>query len=216
MNNHELDLSNSPRKAHFDHFRHMPDPHVGLTADVDVTEFVQRCKREGWSFYLAMIRMAVEAANAVPELRRRIRGERVVEYDACDSSHIELLGDGSYCYCTLRHDPARSWADYMAYARNQRERARAGASIEEEDDVEGLYFITSVPWLHYRELIHPNPGPDASNPSIAWGKYQPDFRGRLMMPVTLLAHHALVDGIHIAAFYQELDQRIGKRVRIEN
>ena len=75
----ELDLSNSPRKAHFEHFRHMPDPHVGLTVDVDVTELVQKCKQEGWPFYLAMIRVAVEAANAVPELRRRIRGETVVE-----------------------------------------------------------------------------------------------------------------------------------------
>ena len=201
----EIDLSNSPRRAHFDHFRHMPDPHVGLTVDVDVTDLAERCKREGWSFYLAMIRVAVLAANGVPELRRRIRGEGVVEYDACDSSHIELLEDGTYCYCTLRHDPAQSWADYMAYARAQRERARAGASIEEEDDVEGLYFITSVPWLHYRAFIHPNPGPEASNPSISWGKYQPDYRGRLMLPLTLLVHHSLVDGLQIAHFYREVE-----------
>ena len=26
-----------------------------------------------------------------------------------------------------------------------------------------------------------------------------------MLPVTLLAHHALVDGLHIARFYQNLD-----------
>ncbi len=202
----EIDLSNSPRKAHFDHFRHMPDPHVGLTVDVDVTDLATRCRQEGWSFYLAMIRVAVEAANAVPELRRRIRGEKVVEYEACDSSHIELLDNGSYCYCTLRHNPAQSWAEYMAYARAQRERAKAGASIAEENDVEGLYFITSVPWLHYRDFAQPNPGPEASNPSIAWGKYQPDCQGRLMMPVPLLAHHSLVDGLQIAGFYQNLDK----------
>ena len=40
----EIDISNSPRRAHFDHFRHAPDPHVGLTVDVDVTEFVRLCK----------------------------------------------------------------------------------------------------------------------------------------------------------------------------
>ena len=27
----------------------------------------------------------------------------------------------------------------------------------------------------------------------------------LMLPVTLLAHHALVDGVHIARFYEQLD-----------
>lgn len=208
MTYREIDISKSPRKAHFDHFRHMPDPHVGLTVDVDVTDFVRLCRANGWSFYLAMIRASALAANRVPELRRRLRGERVVEYDSCDTSHIELLPDGSYCYCTLRHNPARSWAEYMAYAKAQREAALAGASIEEEADVEGLYFITSVPWLHYRDFYQPNPGPDASNPAISWGKYQPDYRDRLMLPVTLLCHHSLVDGLQIAAFYRELEAQL--------
>lgn len=201
----EIELSRSPRKAHFDHFLHCPNPHVGVTADVDVTELVQICKEKGWSFYLAFIRVAALAANAVPELRRRIRGEGIVEYDHCDTSHVELLNNGAYCYCTLRHDPARSWEDYMEYALAERERARAGASIEEEDDVESLLFITSLPWLHYSAFIQPTAGPNDSNPRISWGKYQPDRRGRLMMPLTLLAHHALVDGLQIAAFFQEID-----------
>ena len=204
MNYHEIDMTTDPRKAHFDHFRHAPNPHVGLTVDVDVTDFVRLCKARGWSFYLAFIRVAAMAANAVPELRRRIRGDQVLEYDRCDTSHIELLESGAYCYCTLRHDPAQSWEDYMRYAAAQRELAKTGASIEEEADVEGMYFISTVPWLHYREFSQPNYGTEASNPAITWGKYEPDYRGRLMMPVSLLVHHSLVDGLQIAAFYENL------------
>jgi chloramphenicol O-acetyltransferase type A len=188
---------------------------VGLTVDVDVTDFVQLCKDRSWPFYPAFIRIAAQAANAVPELRRRIRGERVVEYERCDSSHIELLDNGAYCYCTLRHDPAQSWEDYMAYAAVQREQARAGASIEEEEDVEGLYFISTVPWLHYRSFYQPNYGPEASNPAITWGKYEPDPLGRLMMPLTLLCHHSLVDGLQIAAFYKEVEACL-KRITSQN
>ena len=202
----EIDISKSPRKAHFDHFRHAPNPHVGVTVDVDVTEFVRLCKEKGWSFYLAFIRVAAMAANAVPELRRRIRGDRVLEYLRCDTSHVELLENGAYCYCTLRHDPAQSWEDYMRYAVAQRALAKAGASIEEEEDVESLYFISTIPWLHYRDFSQPNYGPDASNPAITWGKYEPDYRGRLMMPVSLLVHHSLVDGLQIAEFYRNLER----------
>ena len=211
----EIDISNSPRRAHFDHFRHAPNPHVGVTVDVDVTDFVRLCREKGWSFYLAFIRIAAQSANAVPELRRRIWGERVLEYASCDTSHIELLENGAYCYCTLRHDPAQSWEDYMRYAAAQRERARAGASIEEEADVESLYFISTIPWLHYRDFSQPNYGPDSSNPAITWGRYEPDYRGRLMMPVSLLAHHSLVDGINIAAFYENLNLCL-KRISILN
>lgn len=206
MTYNEIDISKSPRKAHFDHFRNAPNPHVGVTVDVDVTEFLRLCKEKGWSFYLAFIRVAAMAANAVPELRRRIRGDRVLEYLRCDTSHVELLENGAYCYCTLRHDPAQSWEDYMHYAVAQRALAKAGASIEEEEDVESLYFISTIPWLHYRDFSQPNYGPDASNPAITWGKYEPDYRGRLMMPVSLLVHHSLVDGLQLADFYRNLEQ----------
>lgn len=201
----EIDLSQSPRKAHYDHFRHLPNPHVGVTVDVDVTDLVRVCKEKDWSFYLAFIRVAALAANAVPELRRRLKGEGIVEYDSCGTSHIELLENGTYCYCTLRHDPAQSWADYMAYAAKERDRARAGASIQEDAEVDSLLFITSLPWLHYSAFVQPTGGPDDCNPRISWGKYAPDHRGRLMLPVTLLAHHSLVDGLQLAQFYREVD-----------
>ena len=32
--------------------------------------------------------------------------------------------------------------------------------------------------------------------------------GAATMPVTLLAHHALVDGVHIDRFYEELNAQI--------
>ena len=215
MNYHEIDLACYSRKAHFEHFLHYPNPHVGVTVDVDVTDLVSVCKERGWSFYLAFIRVAALAANAVPELRRRIRGAGIVEYDACGTSHIELLLDGTYCYCTLRHDPAQSWDDYMTCAAAQRNLARAGASIQEEDDVESLLFITSLPWLQYSALVQPTAGPDDSNPRISWGKYAPDHRGRLMLPLTLLCHHSLVDGLQISAFYQEVEACL-KRMKTPN
>ena len=96
----------------------------------------------------------------------------------------------------------------MRYAVAQRALAKAGASIEEEEDVESLYFISTIPWLHYRDFSQPNYGPDASNPAITWGKYEPDYRGRLMMPVSLLVHHSLVDGLQIAAFYREIETQL--------
>lgn len=42
--------------------------------------------------------------------------------------------------------------------------------------------------------------PADSNPRITWGKYQEEGR-RAPLPITLLANHALVDGIHIAHFF---------------
>ena len=102
-----------------------------------------------------------------------------------------------------------SLSDYFILA----EKARANCAskgITEDADVESMYFISSIPWLHYTALIQPVAGGDESNPRITWGRYKETETGRIMMPVSVLAHHALVDGKHLAQFYTNLDQEIEK------
>ncbi len=201
-----IDMNTYPRRTHFDYFRSLQNPMLGVTVDVDVTALRDFCKGEHCSFYLAFMRCAARAANGVSQLRQRIRDGGIVEYDACGTSHVELRADGTYGYCTLYHDqPFRA---YIQYAEAERARCREAASIAEDDDVEGLFFVTSLPWLRYTQLVQPTAGGDESNPRISWGRYAADHRGRLMMPVTLLAHHALVDGLQLARFYRNLEEAI--------
>ena len=202
----KIDLDTFPRRKHLEHFISMAYPYVGITANVDVTEFRQFCKVKNYSFYLAFLHAVALAADTVPQLRQRIRGGEVYEYDVCPTSHIELLENETYCYCTLHHH--MELEDYLAYAQATRLQCRAQGSIDEEEDVESMYFISSLPWLHYSALIQPVAGGNESNPRITWGQYQPDHTGRLQLPVTLLAHHGLVDGIHIARFYQNFESEI--------
>ena len=201
----EIDLDQYPRRKHLEHFISMHYPYVGVTADVDVTDLVRLCKEKNYSFYLVFLHAAALAADGVPALRQRIRGDKVIEYDACPTSHIELLEDGTYCYCTLRHQLPLD--EYIPYAEAVRAQCRANATIEEEDDVESMYFISTLPWIHYTSLIQPVCGGEDANPRITWGKFE-NKDGRLQMPVSILAHHGLVDGIHIARFYQELEEKI--------
>ncbi|MBP7321279.1 MAG: chloramphenicol acetyltransferase, partial [Lachnospiraceae bacterium] len=46
-----------------------------------------------------------------------------------------------------------------------------------------------------------------SNPRITWGKYH-EVNGRIMIPVSILAHHALVDGLHIGNFYKKIEMNL--------
>lgn len=203
-----IDMAQYARRRHFDYFRSLPYPYVGVTENMDVSGLVRFCHEKGCSFYLAFLHAAARAADGVPQLRQRIRDGGIVEYDACPTSHTELLPDGTYCYCTLRHDQPLD--RYLPYAEETRRLARENASIDEDDDVESMYFISALPWLHYTALIQPVAGGDESNPRITWGKYEPDPQGRLMLPVTLLAHHALVDGIHLANFYANLRRELAE------
>ena len=201
-----IDLDTYPRRNHFNHFCAMAYPYAGVTVDVDVTDLLSLCREKGDSFYLMVLHAVALAADEVPEFRRRIDHGGIVEYDECPTSHIELKPDGTYAYCTLRHH--MPLAEYLAQAESARTAAREGGSIEEEDDVQSMYFISTLPWLHYTQLIQPVACGEESNPRITWGKYQANDKGRMMMPLSVLVHHALADGIHIAKFYEAFNQQM--------
>lgn len=201
-----IDMEHYPRRAHFEMFSAMVDPTVGVTAKVDVSRAVRFAREKGCSFYTVFIHIAALAANEVPELRRRTRGNGIIEYRDCPTSHIELKPDGSYCYCTLRHD--MNWDEYLRLAAQARARARESAGIEEDPDVDSELFITTLPWIHYEHITMPVKGKGPDNPQICWGKYEPDADGRLMMPLSLYVNHALMDGVHIARFFEQTERLI--------
>ena len=199
-------MTTYPRRDHFAHFCAMAYPYVGVTAEVDVTDLLALCREKGCSFYLMVLHAAALAADEVPEFRRRIDNGGIVEYEECPTSHTELKPDGTYAYCTLRH--RMPLADYLAKAEAARTAARESGSIEEEAEVQSMYFVSTLPWLHYTQLVQPVACGEESNPRITWGKYQPDAAGRMMMPLSVLVHHALADGLHIAKFYEAFDRQV--------
>ena len=203
---HWVDMSRDPRRDQFAYFQTLTNPYVGVTVQVDVTDLSERCRGTGASFFLAVLYAAVRAANGVPELRRRIRGDRVAEYVRCPSSHTVALPDGTYCYCRLEAD--RPFGEFLPYAAAEQERVKGAPSLEDGEDGESLLFVSCVPWLSYTALTQPTPTPADSNPRITWGRWHRQ-EGRTLLPVTLLANHALVDGIHIARFFENLDREMG-------
>ena len=81
-----------PRRAHLDYFCTMAQPYAGLTVPVDITDFYQAVGARKVPFFLSFLYCAARAANGVPELRQRLRGEEILEYDHCPTSHTAQFG----------------------------------------------------------------------------------------------------------------------------
>ena len=202
MEYRSIDLERWPRREHFAYFSAMADPYVGVTAEVDITEFLSACRRAELPFFLSFLYCAGRAANAVPQLRQRVWEGRPVEFAACDTSHTVLRGDGTYSYCRL--NCMRPFEEFLPTARRAQEEAKAHGDLDDGEDALSLLFISTLPWVDYTDLRQPVPTPADSNPRVTWGKYV--TRGeRTTMPVTLLVNHALVDGAHMGQFFAALE-----------
>lgn len=206
-----IDMDQYARKDHFDYFSGMAQPYVGVTVNVEITAFLQKTGQDRLPFFLSFLYCIANAANRVPELRQRILGNEIIEYKSCPTSHTVALKDGTYSYCCL--DAGLAFENFLPYAAAQQERAKMQQGLCDEEDSLPLFFISTVPWLNYTALIQPVPAPADSNPRITWGRYE-ERGAKIELPVSILCHHALVDGLHLAQFYERLNGELEQFCRI--
>lgn len=200
-----IDMQTDPRREQYAHFTSLQSPFLGVTVRTDVTKLVRFCKERHCSFYAAMTRAVLLAGNRVLELRRRIVNGEVREYDMCTASITESGDNGAYYYCTLRQE--ESWEKFFPAAEKARAERRKRQGLFEDDESENQFFITCTPTLCFEQLILPF-DKSVTNPMISWGRYEEDHRGRLMLPVSIIVHHALADGLHLSKFYACLEEEL--------
>ena len=205
MGYHIIDMTSDPRCGQFAYFRQMAYPFAGITAEIDITDFMA-CKGQR-PFFLSFLYAVTRAANAVPQLRRRILEDgTVAEFDWCPPSYTAMKPDGAYVYV----DVDGGITDIRAFCAQGK--ANQAAAIEkgvlaEGGDVLDHFFISSVPWLPYVQIKLPSGMPGDSHPRISWGQYREE-NGRVQIPVTLYVHHALADGLHISRFFENLRREL--------
>ncbi len=208
-----LDLSQYPRRDHFNYFQTLAYPYLGVTCEVDITELYQFVKEKQLPMFLTLLWCVSRAANDVREFRYRIKDNQLVEVDFCDTSHTVAKDDETYAYCVLKAD--MDLAPFLKVAAVKHEASRTSGTIDEDpDEALSMIFISTLPWFYFTDLTQPVPIPADTNPRITWGKFQ-EKEGRIMMPLNVLCHHSLVDGKHLANFFDCLNKRMKDAINSE-
>lgn len=201
-----IDQMNWPRREQCELFKTFGSPYFSITADVDITTYRQTLPKGG-RFTIGLVHAIASAANAVPQFRQRLRGDDVIEFDTVHPSIIVLNKEEAFRFCAFPFD-----ANYVAFAKDApavMDRAKSARSMFDFQDQDDFLFLTGLPWISFTGVMHaaPTQAPD-SVPRIAWGKYR-RVEDRIMMPLNVQVHHALVDGIHVGRFYAKVEEILG-------
>ncbi|GAK58858.1 chloramphenicol O-acetyltransferase [Candidatus Vecturithrix granuli] len=196
-----IDLEHWPRRKHFEFFRILDYPHFNLTANVDISTLYSHCKSHQLSLFKTIVYVAATAANAVPEFRQRIRDGQVVEHEVVHPSVTVMSGEDLFSFCHIAYTP--NFQDFLANLGQAIERVKNAPTLEESlERADDVLYMTSIPWIAFTGVTHPiHLHPVDSVPRIAWGKFFEEGDTR-KMPLSVQAHHALVDGIHVARYFQ--------------
>jgi len=204
-----IDLSRWNRRKHFELFKTYRQPFFNVCFDLDLTRFLPAVKSAGQPFFLAFVHAVMNAANRTEALRLRIRGEAVVLHDVVSPSFTMMTDEGVFRFVTVPYDD--DLALFLKRAADTVEVAKKDVSVSDEPGKDDLVFLTSMPWITFTSVEHAMPGhPDDSFPRLTWGKYH-DVSGRILIPFSVAAHHALVDGADVGAFATELQAILNDR-----
>ena len=204
----KINFTDPHRKKHFDHFNKMDQPHFSLVANVDITDFLKTIKEKQWLFTPYMVYILTRAANEIKTFRWRIRGEEIVEHPSVQPS-FSVPTDVSdvFSFCTVNYHPK---ADiFIKDALETMERMRTAPDFEDEEGRDDFLFMSAIPWVTFTSLTHAmHHSPVDSVPRITWGKYF-EQNGRIMMPLAVQAHHALVDGRNMGEYFEKVEGLLG-------
>ena len=199
-----LDIETWNRRRQFEFFKDYDNPFFNICASVEVTRLWKLTRAAKKSFFIAYHFLSMKAANEVEPFRYRLRGERVLVHDRIHAGTTLLLADENFTF--VYFDYAEDFEVFHTRAKATVEMAKAGgSSLDERADRDDLIYHSVIPWITFTSISHARKGVgQESVPKIAFGKYREDGR-RIRMPVSVEAHHALMDGLHVGRYFEKLE-----------
>jgi chloramphenicol O-acetyltransferase type A len=206
---HFLDIDSWRRRSHFRFFKDFEQPFFGLCTDVDVSAVYER-SREGpvSAFFLTCLYLSIRASNEIEAFRYRLRGDKVLVHEVIHGSSTVLRDDGtfSFVYFDFRPDFHRFMSEGAEIL--SRARGRPG-ELEPRPDQDDLIHYSVIPWVRFTGLLHARRIPvHDSVPKIVFGKHHLR-NGARRMPISIEAHHALMDGFEVGQFLERYQELLG-------
>ena len=202
-----IDLAAWKRREHFAHYRECANPFWSICADVDVTRLWEEAREvNSRSFSMGAIYLALGAANQGEAFRLRIRDYKVWLHDRVGMGTTILRPDETFSFALF--PMTGSFAEFESLARAETETARNSKTLQYSGSGrDDIIFHSTIPWIRFTSFSNPVGRGDDCIPRVVFGRCVQEG-GRWLMPVGVEAHHALVDGLDVARFYERFEQRL--------
>lgn len=205
-----IDIDAWPRRDAYGLFSRGYLPYFSVTTPVDVTELWAFAKREGLSFYRAMVYCVTRAMNELEPFRLRIRPEGIAVCETVSPSYTTAGKDGTFGICDIEYVPGETMADFCRRARETE--ARQEEQMAVKDDVrDDLIFFSCVPWFVTTAVLQEQPtNPDDSFPRVLWDRVHEE-NGRKVVNFTVQLNHRLLDGAQVRDLLVRMNELMAPR-----
>lgn len=198
----DIDLKTWNRKEHFEFFSGFDEPFFGIVSEVDCSKALAWCRQKKLPFFQFYLYQSLRAANLVEEFRFRIEENKPVVYDRVHASPVISRPDQTFGFSFIPFTD--NYQDFSLIA-NEETKAVAqtiGLRLNENTSRNDVIHFSVLPRIRFTGLTHARHFAFRDSvPKITFGKYY-EQAGKVMMPVSVNAHHGLMDALHVAKFLE--------------
>jgi chloramphenicol O-acetyltransferase type A len=179
------------------------EPFHGVCLRVDCTEAFRYAKDLRLSVFLTLLHRSLAAANQVENFRTRIVDGQVWKYTTIHGGSAVGRANGTIGFGYYVYQP--ELIPFVRKASLEVERVKNRNDLQRNSGQDLIRFSV-LPWFDFTSISHARDlaTPDSA-PRITFGKIT-ETGGRCTMPVSIHAHHALADGLHVAQFVEQFQR----------
>jgi chloramphenicol O-acetyltransferase type A len=199
-----IDIASWPRRQTFEFFRNYTNPYFNVCVAIDITNLKRFVDERGVKISLAVHYFAMRAANEIEPFRYRLKEDRVFVYDVVDGGTTVLLPNETFSLAYFEYH--QDFEKFVTEMGKALEDVRTGTGELKPTMRDDVIYHTTLPWISFTSFAHArNKGRGDSIPRIVFGKFNTE-NGRLMMPISVEVHHALMDGLHVGRFLERMEK----------
>ena len=204
-----LDLTNWARRDLFEFFIGYTNPYFNVCTRVEITKLVALVRdRAGVRISLALHYFALRVANEIEPFRYRLKDEKVFVYDVVNGGTTVLLPNESFAYAYF--DYQRDFEKFLSDMGKAVDDVRTGSGPLKPTMRDDVIYHTTLPWISFTSFAHARTkGRGDSIPRIVFGKFTKENE-RIMLPISVEVHHALMDGLHVGRYLSRLEDALAE------
>jgi len=201
----KINIQTWKRKNQYNHFKDYDFPFFNVTANVDITKLYDYCKKNNLPFSLATLYISQKTINEIENFGYRIIKNEVFFLKDMQIGTTILYEDNTFGFVFL--DYFENIKEFCTKSRKIMNQNLKTKTISNKKRL-NVTRHSIVPWVTFTSVQNPRKfGYDDSIPVIIIGKFK-EHNNKKQMPISVEAHHALMDGYHVGQYFQIFQKNI--------
>ena len=171
-----------------------------MTVKIKAINTYNFAKKNNIPFFNLTLACLLEAINKIPEFKRRIIDNKVIEYENLNAVTPILQKDNSIreieIFPLSNFKSFNELNEYVQYKKNNIEKEQYSKEPSIRDN-EPIANFSCIPWLDFDSMTNVIYSPHQIMPCISWGKLNNDN-----ISISLTASHIFIFGFHFKLFYE--------------